>query len=94
MLGTTGLIVATGRNGDCMSEHNWKNGDRVKLKPHDSWIGPYKGWAERGRGATVRSVFTPAGRSEAMVSVIFDRSRAPIRMEYFSASEVMPYGDE
>ena len=71
----------------------WKNGDRVKLKPSASWTQPYRGWADRGRGAKVTHIFTPAGSMLPIVAVIFDRARKPVRYEYFNENELIAYED-
>lgn len=63
-------------------------GDRVRLKPHGSWNQPYRGWAERGRMATVERVFTPAGARDELASIRFDRSRPTTRPEVFPVRDL------
>lgn len=52
-----------------------KIGDRVVLVPDIGWNQPFRGWAERGRVATVTNVFTPQGGKRTVVKVRFDRTR-------------------
>lgn len=52
-----------------------KAGDRVKLIPSHRWLQPYRGWAERGRAATVLRAFQPQGSNQTTVVVKFDGTR-------------------
>lgn len=65
-----------------------KKGDRVRLKPHPLWNQPYRGWAERGRLATVVSIFVAHGSTIPMAAVKFDRQRTD-RNEIFHADDLL-----
>lgn len=58
------------------NENKWKEGDRVQIKPCESWLQPRRGWAERGRKATVLRTFKNMGAKRERVVVRFDRTRA------------------
>jgi len=70
----------------------WNEGDRVQVKPCDTWLQPRRGWAERGRKATVQRTIRLMGSSNERVVVRFDRTRAkgPAGEEIFNPEDLIP----
>ena len=55
--------------------YTFQPGDRVRLVPHPNWKQPMRGWADRGRLATVLNVFTPYPSNRTQARVRFDGAR-------------------
>ncbi len=69
---------------------DWKQGDRVVIRPSDNWSQPRRGWAERGRLGTVQRV-TKYASGSTLVSVLFDRTRNKLTgIERFLPDDLLP----
>jgi hypothetical protein len=80
-----------------MVEREFKVGDRVVLAGHAvRWAQPLRGYAEKGKRATVLSVFVPLGCFSPVIKVRFDLrryARSDSGEEYFAARDLVLAND-